>query len=87
MIKPIKTLVLFLSSFLFLTSTAQANKLDEILETGKIRVGVSLFTPWSMKTETGLKGFEIDVANKLAQDTIPTREYPMILTIVDRQRF
>ncbi len=46
-----------------------AGTLDTVLEQGTLRVGVSLFTPWTMKTPDGrLVGFEIDVAKQLAKD-------------------
>jgi ABC-type amino acid transport substrate-binding protein len=46
-----------------------ADTLKNILDSGTLRVGVSLFTPWTMKNEFGqLSGLEIDVANKLAED-------------------
>jgi polar amino acid transport system substrate-binding protein len=52
-----------------LAATASADALDDILESGTVRVGVSLFTPWTMKDKSDqLSGFEIDVANKIAQD-------------------
>ena len=48
---------------------AHADLLEDILDRQKIRVGVSLFTPWALKDKNGeLSGFEIDVANKLARD-------------------
>ena len=48
---------------------AQADILDDILKRGTVRVGVALFTPWTMKRENGqLYGYEIDVAEKIAQD-------------------
>jgi polar amino acid transport system substrate-binding protein len=47
----------------------QADMIEEILERGTLKVGVSLFEPWTMKSESGeLYGFEVDVANKLAED-------------------
>ena len=47
----------------------QADTLNDILDRGKIRVGVSLFTPWAMKDKTGqLAGFEIEVAKRLAEE-------------------
>lgn len=50
-------------------TAAHADTFSDILERGTLRVGVSLFTPWTMRGETGeLSGFEIDVANKLAAD-------------------
>ncbi len=47
----------------------QPGTLDSIMQTGKLRVGVSLFTPWTLNTQKGeLVGFEIDVAKQLAKD-------------------
>lgn len=44
--------------------------LEQILQRGTLRVGMSTFVPWAMKDKTGkLIGFEIDVATRLAQDT------------------
>jgi polar amino acid transport system substrate-binding protein len=55
---------------------AQADVLSESVERGSIRVGVSLFTPWTMEAEEGeLIGFEIDVTRKLAQDMGIKAEY------------
>lgn len=49
--------------------TAQADSLDDVLERGTLRVGVSLFAPWTMLDDSGtLSGFEIDVGNKIAED-------------------
>lgn len=43
--------------------------LQSVLEKGTLRVGVSLFTPWTLKDNDGqLIGFEIDVARQLAKD-------------------
>ena len=43
--------------------------LKQVLDAHLVRVGVSLFTPWTMKNKKGeLIGFEIDVANQLAKD-------------------
>ena len=54
---------------LVLSGSVQADALDEILDNGKIRVGVSLFEPWAMKNPSGqLVGHEIEVAKKLAGD-------------------
>lgn len=50
-------------------STSQPGTLKRVLEKGTLRVGVSLFTPWTIKTKKGeLVGFEIDVAKQLAKD-------------------
>jgi len=49
--------------------SVQADGLEDILEHGTIRVGVSLFAPWTMETESGsLAGFDIDVGRKIAAD-------------------
>jgi polar amino acid transport system substrate-binding protein len=62
------TLLALLLGLSFL-ATAQADRLDEILDRGSLRIGVSLFTPWTMKDKSGeLIGHEIDVARKLAAD-------------------
>ena len=43
--------------------------LEEIQDRGMIRVGLGLFEPWSLCNAEGeLIGFEIDVANRLAED-------------------
>ena len=50
-------------------STSQPGTLKSVLKNGTLRVGVSLFTPWTLKTKKGkLVGFEIDVAKQLAKD-------------------
>ncbi len=67
-----KNKTIFLASIVLLASLSwgvHADTLKNILDSGTLRVGVSLFTPWTMKNEAGqLSGFEIDVANKLADD-------------------
>ena len=61
---------------LIVSSTAGADALDDILERGSIRVGVAEFVPWTMRSESGdLIGFEIDVANKIAEDMGVTAEF------------
>jgi len=48
---------------------AAARSMEKVLETGALRVGVSLFTPWTMQNGAEeLTGFEVDVARKLAED-------------------
>lgn len=52
---------------LFSGVAAADDVLEEILDRGKIRVGVSLYVPWAMMDKQGnLTGFEVEVANKLA---------------------
>jgi polar amino acid transport system substrate-binding protein len=44
--------------------------IEQVLQKGVLRVGMSTFVPWAMKDKTGkLIGFEIDVATRLAKDT------------------
>ncbi len=58
-----------LAFLLSLSLQAQADTLDDIVKRGSLKVGVSLFEPWTMDSGTGeYYGFEVDVANKLAQD-------------------
>lgn len=47
----------------------EARSLQQVLNTGTLRVGVALFAPWTMRAPGGeLVGFEIDVAKLLAAD-------------------
>ena len=54
-------------------STTQSLTSESVIETirqdGVIRIGLSLFVPWSMRDKNGdLIGFELDVGRKLAED-------------------
>ena len=50
-------------------ATVQTSLVEQILQRGVLRVGMSTFVPWAMKDKTGkLIGFEIDVATRLAKD-------------------
>ena len=54
-------------------STTQDLTSESVIETikqdGVIRIGLSLFVPWSMRDKNGdLIGFELDVGRKLAED-------------------
>lgn len=50
-------------------SKSRAGTLKNVLEKGTLHVGVSLFTPWTIKQPDGqLVGYEIDVAKQLAKD-------------------
>ena len=61
-------------------SSAYADVLDDILERGTVRVGVSEFVPWTVRTKSGeLIGFEIDLARKLADDMGVTAEFKVYL--------
>lgn len=43
--------------------------IEEIVQRGKLTVGMSTFVPWAMRDKNGeLMGFEIDVAKRLAED-------------------
>ncbi|UTF58559.1 transporter substrate-binding domain-containing protein [Gilvimarinus sp. DA14] len=51
------------------TVQAQADTLDKVLEKNTLRVGVALFTPWTIQNEKGdTSGFDVDIAKKLAAD-------------------
>jgi polar amino acid transport system substrate-binding protein len=70
MIKRLNFCIRAVSALLmFVVLPIQADTLDDILKSGTLKVGVSLFEPWTMKAESGdLYGFEVDVANKIAND-------------------
>ncbi len=66
-------LMLGLSGPVAAGDTQQALSSESALETikkrGELRVGLSTFVPWAMRDKNGeLIGFEIDVANKVAED-------------------
>ncbi|MDJ0916490.1 MAG: transporter substrate-binding domain-containing protein [Woeseiaceae bacterium] len=62
--------------FLLVSGTAFADVLDDIVERGSIRIGVSEFVPWTMKDADGqLQGFEIDVGRKIAADIGVTAQF------------
>ena len=66
----------FVVSLMLFITTARADVLENILDRGTMRVGVSLFAPWTIQDEAGeLTGVEIDVANKLAMDMGVKPEY------------
>ena len=61
--------VMGIDSLLAEDTRKPVDALDRIQKTGELRVGVSLFTPWTMKNTQGeLVGFEMDVAKQLAKD-------------------
>ncbi len=70
----IKTLVLLSVMLLsFNVSAADASKshrdFQQILDSGELRIGVALFSPWVMRAKDGqLVGSEIDMARRLAAD-------------------
>jgi len=68
-------LCVFIAQPLFSLAAAESSSKSNpgtllgVIEKGTLRVGVSLFTPWALKTKEGqLVGFEIDVAKQLAND-------------------
>lgn len=70
-----------------------ASVIEEITERGVLRVGMSIFVPWAMRDrQGGLIGFEIDVANKVAEDMgveaefVPT-DWPMIIPALIERKF
>ncbi len=71
---------LFISSLMLVIANVQADVLKDIQKRGTLRVGVSLFEPWTIRDEAGgLSGFEIDVANKIAEDMRVKPEYKIYL--------
>ncbi|MFD2176613.1 transporter substrate-binding domain-containing protein [Veronia pacifica] len=67
------TLLLVTTSFISVAGTQQDVARSSVIETikkrGYMKVGISLFVPWSMRDKKGeLIGFEVDVAQKLADD-------------------
>jgi polar amino acid transport system substrate-binding protein len=49
---------------------ASDSLLQELKKRGTIKVGFSTFVPWAMRSKTGeLIGYEVDVANKLGEDS------------------
>jgi polar amino acid transport system substrate-binding protein len=54
---------------LALAGEAAARDLQAVLNTGTLRIGVTLFAPWAARGADGeLAGFEVDVARQLAAD-------------------
>ena len=50
-------------------SATQARDLQDVLNSGTLRVGVTLYAPWAARAANGeLVGFEVDVAKQLAAD-------------------
>jgi polar amino acid transport system substrate-binding protein len=48
---------------------AAESMLEQVMKRGVLRVGMSTFVPWAMQDKAGnFIGFEIDVANRVAQD-------------------
>jgi polar amino acid transport system substrate-binding protein len=51
------------------TAAVEARNLQQVLNTGTLRVGVILFAPWATRDAAGeLVGFEVDVARQVAAD-------------------
>src|SRR5262245_64482109 len=51
------------------SGNAGARTLQEVLNTGTLRVGVTMFAPWAARGADGdFIGFEVDVARQLAAD-------------------
>jgi polar amino acid transport system substrate-binding protein len=60
--------LLLISTFAWLPC-ADARDLQQVLNTGTLRIGVTLYPPWAVRAGNGdLIGFEVDVAKQLAAD-------------------
>ncbi len=71
---------------------ASSSVIETIKERGVIKIGLSLFKPWSMRDLNGeLIGFELDVGRQLAEDMgvevefVPTSWDGIIPALVSRQ--
>jgi polar amino acid transport system substrate-binding protein len=63
-----RALIVFLA-LVATTNVASARGLQQVLNSGTLRVGVTLFVPWATRTAHGeLIGFEVDIAKQLAAD-------------------
>src|SRR5512143_3771351 len=63
------TVATFLILGFALFPRADARDLQQVLNTGTLRVGVTLYPPWAARAANGdLIGFEVDVAKQLAAD-------------------
>jgi polar amino acid transport system substrate-binding protein len=61
--------VLLVATGLASSADAWARSMQQVLNDGKLRVGIALFAPWATRAADGeLAGFEVDVARQLAQD-------------------
>jgi polar amino acid transport system substrate-binding protein len=66
MTRPVATIALAALAF---AGNAAARDLQDVLNSGTLRVGVTLFAPWAARGSDGeLVGFEVDVAHQLAAD-------------------
>lgn len=67
---------LLLTLLMCFSLTAYADKIETILERDTLKIGVSLFEPWTMQDEAGeLSGFEIDVTRNIAHEMGVTPEF------------
>jgi polar amino acid transport system substrate-binding protein len=70
---------------------AAARDMQDVLNEGRVRIGVGLSAPWAMRAENGeLLGFEVDVAQQLAADmgvSADVRVYPFdeLIRALERQ--
>jgi polar amino acid transport system substrate-binding protein len=61
--------LLVVTSNIAVIGSATAGMVEDVVERGTLRVGMSTFVPWAMRDKDGnLIGFEIDVATKVAED-------------------
>ena len=68
-IRAILVVCTVLVSLSVIASEEQARNFDDIVASGELRIGVSIFPPWVMRAKDGqLIGSEIDMAKRLAAD-------------------
>lgn len=62
----------------FVSPLAQADAMDDILERGTLRVGISEFVPWAMPAKRGGHvGYDVDLARKIAKDMGVSAEFKL----------
>lgn len=68
LIKQCLTVLLIVFATLATAETSQRD-FQQVLKSGELRIGVSLYPPWVMRSKSGqLMGSEIDMGNRLAAD-------------------
>jgi len=70
--------IIFIFSCTF-AFNSHASTLDDVLKIGTLRIGVSLYEPWVMRSNDGnLYGYEIQIAQQLAKDLGVQTEFKVV---------
>lgn len=71
--------IVLLLTALASSSSLHADALEDILKSGALRVGISLYEPWVVQNKNGdLDGFEVQIAKQLANDLGVTPKFVLI---------